>query len=249
MQKLKKNILYISGVTAILLGVCVSMYLVYQRLFPPKEWTFEVSGNNVLTSQEIEKIVLYSIQRNSQNITKKTIEEALLLDPRVKSVNLSQESLGKQLFIQLKERQTAYIVHEQNSGNFLEVSNDNVILQEKIIELEPHILSEIPILCLTFDNSVKETAISFERDIMQIYKETRKDFLFVWQRISEINLHKDHYIIYTSHTRSEIKSNIKLDIAFIKRLWSLFYYLEVEYRGDWTSVHLYPQNAIIKRVL
>ncbi len=238
-------------------GICVASYLIYDILNPRKDWSIELIGNlDAGQKKEIEETVRYFIKLNKNRANKSSLKEILKLNPRVSEIMDITISSRKKIVIELKLKETAYVYHNPQSYQFQEFS-----LEEETLEAEMNnfhkIDKKIPILCLTKSLPSKENLrytpggfsyAKMRRDIMSTFGRTKIDYGFVWQYISEICLGRSpyRYTIYSSHTRSRIQTNDKFDMGLIRRLWSIFYYLEKNFKAKSTEVKLNQYNAHIK---
>ena len=238
-------------------GICVVGYLIYEIAYPRKEWEIKVVGQlKANQRQEVEETVRYFVQLNKNQVNERALKEILQLNPRVAEVTDITISSRKQIVIQLKFKETAYVYHNPKNYQLQEISFMNEVLEAQINNFH-EIDKEIPILCLTDCPSYKVSRHcsgdarvydKMKRDIISILQKTKLNYGFVWEYISEICLGVSpyRYTIYSSHTRSRIQTNNQFDLALVRRLWALFYYLERKFKTKSTEVRLNRYNAHIK---
>ena len=240
-------------------GIGVALYLVYEIMYPRKNWNIEIVGNvKQAQKKEITDTIAYFIKINQNQISKKSLEDILKLNPRVADVISVDISSNKKIVIDIKLEKTAYVYHHPQNDKFQEVSLSHKVIEEDInnfSEIQP----EIPVLCLTTNHSFRDgnvyakggiLSVKMRRDIISTFKETKQDYAFVWRSISEIcfTRHLYYYTIYSNNTRSRIQTDEKFDTHLLRRLWAVLYYLQSNFKTKLTKVRLNRHNAYVKVV-
>ena len=231
-------------ISIITIGVFISGYFFIKKFFPSKHIIIKIEGAKHISKKDLESLVLYVIKTKGSAITKRDIQEAILVEPRVKGIKKIDIISNKKFYIEIEEYDTGYLLHDLTTGKFIEKSFNDVILQEKIIEANSSMTPDLPII---IENG-KNKHITKEM-ILKLYTETIIQFPFIWQRISEIDLQDGDIIIYTAHVRSSIRTKEIFDIKLLKKLWAVFYHLEIKYKNIWTNVYIYPKHISLRGVI
>ena len=254
----KKPIL---GIGITLLAASLITYLIF--LFLPlsgTRWKIAVSGNQLVSRKDIVSAVSSMIQEQASPLE---VESGLVeLNPVIEKANVKVDRFDKMIEIRIKELDIALI--KQRASQIIYFSKDNTILAENA-SIWPNTLDTgIPIFYLTSgkDNSEsffyrKKLAYFFSearRDIIQLQKATRKDYRFVWQRISEIRLivvnGSVKYEIYPVHRRARISGQIAFDKSFLARLWAVFVFLQRQKHDQRKiEIELSKKNALVRKVI
>jgi len=224
------------------LMLLASVILMYDYL--KSDWKISIEGNHTLTRNEIESYIRFYINQNPDNIVTEDMEEILKFHPRIKEAKVKR--ILKNIFINLTEKQTGYLVHKGNSIN--EVSLNGKIIRESIAE-KNHLSEKFPIFYLTAENEPEIETI--KGDIIQLWEKTSSSHGFLWTRISEIELTRNEMnnpIINLYHSFFPFKFTLydKMDINSLRKLWAIFNLLESETLRGWKLARIYNDHAVLE---
>lgn len=252
MAQNRLRLILAGGFISILAGTAVFIYLYFFYRPVSNSWQIDISGNTTVSEKEIRDVVLYLIRVEKGGMAVSDIRETLLLDPRISEVDVELPS-ERRMRIEIKENRTLSLRHTGTSISELTV--DGIVIQEKLTNLGEHIKPDIPIFYLTNEDVKLKRTRSVERDIIQLWQSTRRQYAFLWDRISEIHIRAlRHNVrgpgieirVYASTVRSRIIFENRLTRKSLRQLWAVFYYLEKNLPSKWSEVEIYETNAIIR---
>ncbi len=239
----RNHIFLLSGIGSIVLGIL--LYFFFMPLPGNTEgWTVKVEGNRRLGTSEIQKLVLYLI-RSSDSFSSRELKNALMLNPYILSAEVHLLP-GKTISIKIKEAEITYLEH---LNEIAEKSADGQILQEKLSGIDKTNFSEMPIFYLTDSTAQLPTVLAQKRDIIQLWKETRYLYAFLWQRVSEISLTADGSVtLFAAANRASLRLEMPLNRQTLPTVWAVLFYLESSRSQDWLEIRIRKQDAVIKKV-
>lgn len=245
-----KFLIQLAGLLFIFGGIV--LYLFISHPLPgKKDWKIEVSGTERLQQNEIKELVLYIIRSSEKSISAQELENAIALNPFVKNVNVKL-NLPRTVLITIEETQATY--YSQESGQLREYDSEGKLLEENVQKIFRKEFSEIPIFYLTDQSRDIKSSLKLQRDIIQLWQETREEYGFLWQRISEIEIRTGENkknvepVFYATGARARVIVQMPVSRKLLLRLWGTFYYLENTNKTYWLDVMVREQDAIVKRI-
>ncbi|MCB1200993.1 MAG: FtsQ-type POTRA domain-containing protein [Leptospiraceae bacterium] len=227
-------------------GIIITVWL-YMRTRSDSRWQIEVEGSKTMDNSEISEVVLYLLQQEEGKVPLSGIEEALELNPRIETADAEVKGT-KTLKITITERESCCLVH--SGSEIAEQSADGKVLEENRASLKGGIATEMPLLYLTNKEAEKNQLDRVKRDIIQLWQETRKEYAFLWERISEIEIAENlnELRIYPVQSRARIRVELPFDTGRMARLWAVFYFLENDQStaSRWNEISLTEKNAVIR---
>ena len=236
----------------LILAVALTGFVCY-TIYNNKEhdsWRIKVTGAKTVDPEQITEIIGFLLDSEQESITPELIENTLKMNPRIFEVNASIGP-GKKVTISISESETAALVHEPGTRGLNEYSFDGTLLREEISDLNDKFSTSVPILYLTEDLKKTKGYSEALGDITRIWSRTQHNYLFLWDRISEIELisiRPLQYRIYLSNQRVAINSTLPWSSSLLNRLWAVLYFLEKQNEANWLRVELSATGAYIERV-
>lgn len=213
-------------------------------------WRIEVSGAKTVDPGQITEIIGFLLDSEQESITPELVEKTLKMNPRIFDVNASIGP-GKRVSISISESETAALVHEPGTKGLSEYSFNGTLLREEISDLHEKFSTSVPILYLTEDLKKTKGYSEALGDITRLWSRTQHNYLFLWDRISEIELvsvRPLQYRIYLSNQRVAINSTLPWSSSLLNRLWAVFYFLEQQNESNWLRVELSASGAYIEKI-
>ncbi|MDW8305542.1 MAG: FtsQ-type POTRA domain-containing protein [Leptospiraceae bacterium] len=245
-----KKLLVGAGIVSSLLGIALGLYV----LLADKSTNIRaviIRGNHRISQDEILFVIKDVVQQEKWN--KATIEEMLLMNPRIRDVQLEIKSGGK-LVVDIQEKETLYL--EQTAEGIREIGPEGEILQEEAEK--SHMAapeSELPILYLTKAKDELTMAAALKRDIINLWQKTKKSYAFIWGRLSEFEIAPTdsgspglEIRCYPVSMQARIVLKSALDESLLRRLWAILYYMEKYHARSKVVVELYDQNAVLREL-
>ena len=243
-------------------GILFTAYYLFLVFTVHNFWDIEVEGISNLKTQDIRQTSLMILKKTNASSVTTEIEEALKMNPRIKNANVHILP-NRKLHIQIVENKSEFLV--QSNHHVSEFSDDEKIIQESIQDYLVGFEPEIPVFYLTSHNGIENKALIMSpaihikglpgqifRNILDLYRETKTEFAFLWQRISEIEIYTDAGDVYCSFYPSTVRAKIQifyfLDRSTLTRLWATLYFLEKTGSNGYSHVDLQTQNAIIREI-
>ena len=213
----KKLLIFSSGFIFIFIGLILVVYIFFFSSSHNK-WSIQIEGSKTISKKEIKTLISYLIRTEKKGISTEQLEEALLLNPRIKTAYVYIRP-NKIMKIIITEKQTSHI--NQTNGKFSEISEDFFVIEEDIQQLNKTIQSEIPMF-YTLKTTSKKRNKKVKKQITNLFLTTKNKYAFIWQRISEIKITRNNIIIYPSTSRTKILIHDKFDKYILKRIWGVF---------------------------
>ena len=211
-------------------------------------WIIKVSGTETVDPGQITEIIGFLLESEQESITPELVENTLKMNPRINNVNVSIGP-GKRIDISILESETAALLHGPGGSSLNEYSYDGKLLREEISQLNDEFSTSVPILYLTEDLRKTKGYNVALGDITRLWSKTQYNYMFLWDRISEIeiiSLQPLQYCIYMSNQRVAVNSTLPWSSSLLNRLWALFYYLEQQKGSQWLTVELSATGAYIQ---
>ena len=245
MRQNRNTIFFKTIVLFTIILISISGYFFVKKFFPSKYLSIVIDGAYITDTVLLEEIIRDLVSKKGKAITKKEIQEVLKVEHRIKNIKKIDLVSDKKIYIEIEEYETGYVLHDVARGKFIEKSFNNIDLQDSIIVSNPSLTADIPIIV---EDSVV-APIHIKETIIELYKNTKVEYSFIWQRISEISIHDNEIIMYTAHARSAIHTREHFDTVLLKRLWAVFFHIETKYKSSWTDIYIYPKHIALKEVI
>lgn len=212
-------------------------------IFQKDDWKLHITGLNKIKESEIRSIIRYTWENSPVPLTSTDLSEVLSLNPRIESAQVT--ILGKKVKVHIIENQVSYLWH--NSPDFSEVSVNEKILQEKIVE-KSGLSSDLPIFYLTASNDNEITLT--KRDIIHVKEKTVPMYAAIWKKISEFQIDRNNYgqleiRIFHSELPVTISVYERFTLQTFRKLWAVLDYLEENHPAKPVQIRIFGDHAAL----
>ena len=235
------TILLRSGLFLVLISFGVALWVHYG--IPKENWKFNINGLHSVKESEIRQIIRYTWENSPTPPSSKDLQEILTLNPRIASARVSIS--GKEIEVDIIETRVSYLWH--TPPDFSEVSSEEKILQEKIVE-KSGLSTDLPIFYLTASND-NEITLN-KRDIMHVREKTIPMYAAVWKKISEIEIRRNssgQIEIRIFHNELPVMISVyeSFTLKTFRKLWAVLDYIEESAPVKPVQVRIFGDHAAL----
>lgn len=237
-KRAKRVILLIFLFLIIGLAILGGSYLFTDSKFNIKK--IVIKNNKHYSSKEIIQIININDKTNIFKVTKYKLLNSLKQLPYIEDIKINRK-LPNNMVITIKERTSKYLAHNKETGQYIRLSKDGIILE--VVKRAEAKENEMLVFGINFDNDIKigESIANLENKKLDFYMKVLKEYKKnkIEQEITSIKFKNDTISIILNYNLNVIFEEKDLDYDM-----SIFNEILKEIQGQTGTVDMTKPDPI-----